>query len=76
MGYKIKEIRTAKKISQQELAEKANVSRTIISQLENGVRTVTKTDTLIKIADALGVKVEDIFFTWFVYYRKRYVFSS
>ncbi len=63
MGYKIKEIRTAKKISQQELAEKANVSRTIISQLENGVRTVTKTDTLIKIADALGVKVEDIFFT-------------
>ena len=63
MGYKIKEIRTAKKISPQELAEKANVSRTIISQLENGVRTVTKTDTLIKIADALGVKVEDIFFT-------------
>lgn len=70
MGYKIKEIRIAKKISQQELAEKANVSRTIISQLENGVRTVTKTDTLIKIADALGVKVEDIFFTWFVYCRK------
>lgn len=62
MGYKIKEMRHEKKISQQELAEKANVSRTVISQLESGARTVTKTDTLVKIADALGVKVEDIFF--------------
>lgn len=63
MGYKIKEARVAKDMSQQELAEKANVSRTIISQLESGVKTVTKTDTLIKIANALDVKVEDIFFT-------------
>lgn len=63
LGYKIKEARVAKDMSQQELAEKANVSRTIISQLESGVKTVTKTDTLIKIANALDVKVEDIFFT-------------
>lgn len=63
LGYKIKEARVAKDMSQQELAEKANVSRTIISQLESGTRTVTKTDTLIKIANALDVKVEDIFFT-------------
>lgn len=63
MGYKIREVRIKKCMSQQELAEKAKVSRTIISQLENGSRTVTKTNTLVRIAEALGVKVEDIFFT-------------
>lgn len=63
MGYKIKEVREAKKMSQTELAEKSNVSRTVINQLETGVRRVTTTDTLVKIASALNVKVEDIFFT-------------
>lgn len=63
MGYKIKEVRDSKNMSQQELADKAQVSRTVISQLESGSKTITKTSTLVKIADALGVKVEDIFFT-------------
>lgn len=61
MVYKIREVRKLKSITQSELAEKANISRSIISQLETGTRKVTKTDTLIKIANALGVKVEDIF---------------
>lgn len=63
MGYKIKEIREEKQMSQTELAEKSKVSRTIINQLENGTKIVTTTHTLVKIASALGVKVEDIFFT-------------
>ena len=36
MGYKIKEIREAKKMTQEELAEKSGVSRGTISALENG----------------------------------------
>lgn len=49
-------------MSQAELSEKARVSRTIISGLESGTISVTTTDTLLKIAKALGKKVSDIFF--------------
>lgn len=62
MGYKIKECRNELGMSQAELSEKARVSRTIISGLENGTISVTTTDTLLKIAKALGKKVSDIFF--------------
>ena len=48
-------------LTQEELAEKADVSRTIISGLETGAITVTTTGTLVKIANALGKKVSDIF---------------
>lgn len=62
MQYKIKEYREEKNMTQVELAEKAKVSRSIISGLENGSVTVTRTDTLVKIARALGKNVSDIFF--------------
>lgn len=62
MGYKIKECRKKEKITQEELARRSGVSRTIISGLESGLITVTTTDTLSKIAKALGRKVGDIFF--------------
>lgn len=62
MQYKIKEYREELKMSQVELAEKSKVSRTIISGLESGAITVTTTDTLLKIAHALGKNVSDIFF--------------
>ncbi len=61
MEYRIRETRKSLKMSQEELARKSNVSRTIISGLENGTITVTTTDTLSKIAMALGKKVGDIF---------------
>lgn len=61
MDFRIKEVREAKKISQRSLAKKANVSRVIISRLENGTRKVVKTDTLEKIANALEVRVEELF---------------
>lgn len=60
--YKVKECREALGISQEELAEKSDVSRTIISGLETGSIKITTTGTLIKIAKALGKKVSDIFF--------------
>ena len=62
MGYKIKEYRISMKMSQEELAEKANISRTTLSGLENGTIKTTTTDTLLKIAKALNRKVSDIFF--------------
>ncbi len=62
MQYRIKQEREKKKMSQDELANKSGVSRAIISGLESGRITVTRTDTLIKIAEALGKKVSDIFF--------------
>lgn len=61
MGFRIKELREKKRMSQEELAEKANVSRTTISQLENDATKTTTTSTLNKIADALGVKMESLF---------------
>lgn len=62
MGYRIEEVRRAKKMSQEELASKADISRTIISGLETGAITVTTTKTLEKIAAALEVRISDIFF--------------
>jgi DNA-binding XRE family transcriptional regulator len=62
LKYKIREYREELKMSQAELSKKANVSRTIISGLESGSITVTTTDTLLKIARALGKTVSDIFF--------------
>ena len=61
MPYKIKEYRQKIKMSQSELAQKAGISRATISGLESGNIEVTTTETLIKIASALGKKVSDIF---------------
>lgn len=62
MGYKIREVREAKNISQEELSQKSGVSRSIISALENG-KTNTTSKTLTNIAKALGVSVDQIFYT-------------
>ena len=61
MGYKIKEMREKKEMSQEKLSELSGVSRSIISGLESGRVTVTTTMTLLRIAKALGVAVDDIF---------------
>ena len=62
MGYKIREVREEMKMSQEELAEKSGVSRGTISALENGSVRTTTTKTLLKLAKALGVTVDRIFF--------------
>ena len=63
MGYQIKEVREAKGMTQEELAQLSGVSRVTISGLENGTERGTTSKTLLKIASALGVPVEQIFFT-------------
>ena len=63
MGYKIKELREAMKMTQEELAEKSGVSRGTISALENGIDRTTTSKTLVKLAQALATTVDRIFFT-------------
>lgn len=63
MGYKVKELREAMKMTQEELAEKSGVSRGTISALENGIDRTTTSKTLVKLAQALDTTVDRIFFT-------------
>ncbi len=62
MGYKVKEVREAANISQEELAKKSGVSRMTIVAIENNDEYVTTTKTLLKIAKALNTTVDEIFF--------------
>lgn len=61
MGYRIKEIREKRNLTQEDLARESGVSRATISALENGVSRATTTKTLMNIARALGVSIEDLF---------------
>ena len=61
MGFKIKEAREEINMSQTELHKKSGVSRATIWALENGKKSITTTDTLLKIARALGKTVDEIF---------------
>lgn len=62
MGYKIKEMREEQNMTQEELARKSGVSRTTIWALENNANKMASTKTLLKIAQALGKSVDQIFF--------------
>ncbi len=62
MGYCIRKIRESVAMTQAQLAEKSGVSRTTISALERGTVTTTTTKTLMRIAKALGVPLDKIFF--------------
>ena len=59
----LRHFREEKGWTQDELSEKSGVSRVTISGIESGRTTVAKTDTLAKIADALGKSISDIFFS-------------
>lgn len=61
MNYRIKEYREKANMTQEDLANRANVSRATISALENNRLEVTKTGTLLKLANAMGCKVSDFF---------------
>lgn len=60
ISNEIRSIRVKKKITQQELAEKTNLSVPYISQIENNHRNITL-DTFIKIAQALDISLSDFF---------------
>lgn len=59
----LKQLREERGLTQEELAEKSGVSRVTISMLEVGKQKVTKSTTLVSLADALGVSVTDLLCT-------------
>lgn len=61
MSFNIKNIREKMSMSQEELARKSSVSRATISAIENNPDAITTTETLQKLASALGVKVSEFF---------------
>ena len=56
---RIKEIRERQHMMQKELAQRAEISRPYLHDLENN-RRVGKPETLERIAVALGVKVDEL----------------
>ncbi|MCL1858385.1 MAG: helix-turn-helix domain-containing protein [Oscillospiraceae bacterium] len=61
IGKTIKKIREEKNITQEQLAEKLNVTRQAVSNWENG-KTQPDIDTIIKISEILEVSVEEIIY--------------
>ena len=60
LGHRIRELRKLKNISQMELAYSIDMSMNTISYIELG-KTAAKIDTLNKIAQRLGVEIDDLF---------------
>lgn len=61
MGYRIREYRVKKNMTQTELSELSGVSRATISMIENDDLHNVKSFTLDRIAAALGVEMRDLF---------------
>ena len=59
-GLKIKELRKLKGISQEKLANSAEIDRTYLPTIEKGERNVSIV-VIEKLANALGVKIKDLF---------------
>ena len=62
MGYRLKEIREEKGITQEELEKMSGVSRQTISAIENNENYQAKTGTLVALARALETTVDKLFF--------------
>ena len=61
LGNRLRDVRTARGLTQTELAERIGVSRKTVNTVENGIF-VPSTLVALALAHELKVKVEDIFF--------------
>ena len=59
IGPKLRELRIAKNLTQEELAALVNLSSTHVSVIERGLK-VTKLDTFVAIANALDVSADEL----------------
>ena len=66
IGERIRAERVRAVLSQGELAEKAGISRTALSQIESGVA-LPRPSTIRKIADALGIPAPELADAWISY---------
>ena len=65
INNQIRDLRIAKKITQQELTERTNLSVPYISQIENNHRNISL-ETFVKIIDALEISLSDFFLPYSV----------
>lgn len=63
LGDNIRNLRTKNKLTLAKLAEISNVGQSTINDIENGKAKNPKTDTLTKLATALGVNINDLLWT-------------
>jgi len=57
---KLKEIRKARGWTQQTLSDKSGVGRGMIARIETGATAEPTVSTLIKLANALGVTIDEL----------------
>lgn len=62
MGSKLRDYRKQKNMTQEELSKRSGVSRKTICDLESGMEKNATSKTLLRIANALGATVDEIFF--------------
>ena len=60
IGMRIKEIRRSKGLSQEQLAERADINSKYLSRMERGTENPTL-DMFIKLANALGIEMWEMF---------------
>ena len=60
IGYKLKELRLSEKLTQQQLAEKLNISRVNYTRYETNASRPDY-ETLIKLADFYGITLDEVF---------------
>ncbi|MGO9535118.1 MAG: helix-turn-helix domain-containing protein [Syntrophobacteraceae bacterium] len=58
-GQRVRQERTTRKLSQEQLAELAGVHRTYIGMIERGEKNITL-ENIEKLAKALGLKPEEL----------------
>lgn len=63
LSENIKKIRKKKGLSQDKLAKLADVTHTTLVKIESGANNNPTIKTLKKIADALGIKIDNLL-TW------------
>ena len=63
--FVIKNLRTQKNITLDDLSNKSNISASYLSKLENNKITNCSVKTLEKISDALKVNIKDLFYSKF-----------
>lgn len=60
LGLKIKKLRKKQGLSQDELARKADIPYTTFTKIEIGVIKNPSFDSVSKIAEALGIQLDDL----------------
>ena len=59
-GERLRELRLKQDVSQEKLAEKADLHRTYVSSVERGERNISL-ENIARLADALGIQIREFF---------------